>query len=303
MMVEHNQSTYYKDPYPTTNTGSYDNKWKFNGKELDDATQQYYYGQRYYDPRISIFVSTDPLLTDYPNYTPYHYVHQNPINLIDPTGMSADGWIESYTNDGQTMLTYDAEIDTKEQAIKKGYKNVSSVSETLHYNGANDGEYYTLNKDGSVYNNNTESSVDVGFHPIRTGDGVYISENNQLKSLSSGLQDGGDALTYAGLGLSITGVGAPEGGVLMAVGGYMNLAGTGIEAVYMINQGQFWEGITKIAISYAFTRTSKLGVKAAEKSVGKGIDNGTKTIIEGTNMTIEKTIGKDTEDYINKKIK
>lgn len=29
-------------------------------------------------------------MTDYPNYTPYHYVHQNPINLIDPTGMSAD---------------------------------------------------------------------------------------------------------------------------------------------------------------------------------------------------------------------
>jgi len=31
-------------------------------------------------------------MTDYPNYTPYHYVHQNPINLIDPTGMEAE-WI------------------------------------------------------------------------------------------------------------------------------------------------------------------------------------------------------------------
>ena len=282
---------------------SYDNAFKFNGKEVDRETGMYYYGARYYDPRISIFVSTDPLLTDYPNYTPYHYVHNRPTMMVDPPGMEADGWIESYTNDGQTMLTYDAEIDTKKQAIKKGYKNVSTVSETLHYNGANDGESYILNKDGLVYNNSTGKNNDVGFNPIRTGDDVYISENNQLKSLSSGLQDGGDALSYAGLGLSITGVGAPEGGVLMAVGGYMNLAGTGIEAVYMINQGQFWEGITKIAISYAFTRTSKLGVKAAEKSVGKGIDNGTKTIIEGTNMTIEKTIGKDTEDYINKKIK
>ena len=42
MMVEHNQSTYYKVPYPTTNTGTYDNKWKFNGKELDDATGMYF---------------------------------------------------------------------------------------------------------------------------------------------------------------------------------------------------------------------------------------------------------------------
>jgi hypothetical protein len=24
--------------------------------------------------------------------TPYQYVHNNPVNLIDPTGMSADGW-------------------------------------------------------------------------------------------------------------------------------------------------------------------------------------------------------------------
>ena len=93
-MVEHNQSKYYKVPYPTTNTGTYDNKWKFNGKELDDATGMYYYGARYYDPRISIFVSVDPLAEQFAGWTPYHYVHNNPINLIDPTGMAADGWIE-----------------------------------------------------------------------------------------------------------------------------------------------------------------------------------------------------------------
>src|SRR5690554_6477657 len=51
----------------------------------------YYYGARYYDPRISIFISVDPLAEKYPNYTPYHYVHQNPINMIDPTGMEAEG--------------------------------------------------------------------------------------------------------------------------------------------------------------------------------------------------------------------
>lgn len=83
MMVEHNQSANVPSGV------GYDNKYKFNGKELDDATQMYYYGARYYDPRISIFVSVDPLAEDFVGWTPYHYVHNNPINLIDPTGMSA----------------------------------------------------------------------------------------------------------------------------------------------------------------------------------------------------------------------
>src|SRR5690554_412440 len=85
MIVEHNQSANVPSGV------GYDNKWKFNGKELDDATGMYYYGARYYDPRISIFISVDPLAEQFVGWTPYHYVHNNPVNLIDPTGMSAEG--------------------------------------------------------------------------------------------------------------------------------------------------------------------------------------------------------------------
>ena len=77
LMVEHNNS-------------NYDNVYKFNGKELDEQTGFYYYGARYYDPVTSIFLSVDPLAEQ--TMTPYQYVHNNPINLIDPTGMSAESF-------------------------------------------------------------------------------------------------------------------------------------------------------------------------------------------------------------------
>lgn len=95
MMVEHNQSANVPSGV------GYNNKYKFNGKELDDATQMYYYGARYYDPRISIFVSVDPLAEE--TMTPYQYVSNNPIMRIDPTGM----------NDHDYKLNRDGKLEVK----------------------------------------------------------------------------------------------------------------------------------------------------------------------------------------------
>src|SRR5690606_17058709 len=149
-MTEHNQSKYYIDPYPTQNMDSYNNPYKFNGKEMDKETGMYYYGARYYDPRLSIFISVDPLAEEFVGWTPYHYVHNNPINLIDPTGMAANGWIEWTTKQGDKQMTYDQGVDTKEDAIRKGYKNVESVIESGYYNSG--GDSYELKSDGKVIN-------------------------------------------------------------------------------------------------------------------------------------------------------
>lgn len=64
------------------------NTHKFTGKELDSETGLglYYFGARYYDPAIGRWLSVDPMADKYPFLSPYNYVANNPLNIIDPDG-------------------------------------------------------------------------------------------------------------------------------------------------------------------------------------------------------------------------
>ncbi|MDQ1097185.1 RHS repeat-associated core domain-containing protein [Chryseobacterium camelliae] len=66
--------------------GKYSNPYKFNAKELDSETALYYYGARYYNPRLSIWYGVDPLAEKYPSWSPYAYTFNNPIIFTDPDG-------------------------------------------------------------------------------------------------------------------------------------------------------------------------------------------------------------------------
>lgn len=44
------------------------------------------YNARFYDSRISIFLSVDPHAERYPSWSPYSFVFNNPLIFIDPDG-------------------------------------------------------------------------------------------------------------------------------------------------------------------------------------------------------------------------
>ena len=63
--------------------------YKYNGKELNDelGLDWYDYGARNYDASLGRWITFDPLAEAVFNATPYNYVKNNPLNLIDPYGM------------------------------------------------------------------------------------------------------------------------------------------------------------------------------------------------------------------------
>ncbi|WP_280647739.1 MULTISPECIES: RHS repeat-associated core domain-containing protein [unclassified Dysgonomonas] len=90
-IVQHIEYVPFGEVFLEERNNTWNTPYLFNAKELDEETGLYYYGARYYDPRTSIWLSTDPLAEKYPNKTPYHYCSNNPINLIDPDGQT-DYW-------------------------------------------------------------------------------------------------------------------------------------------------------------------------------------------------------------------
>lgn len=94
--------------------------------KIHRQTGLYYYGVRYYNPSISIFISADPLVEQ--TMDAYGYTYQNPINLVDPTGMAAEGNCPNC----DTPINEDAPIMLSD-IVREGFKNKEYESPRLQY--------------------------------------------------------------------------------------------------------------------------------------------------------------------------
>jgi len=64
----------------------YDSRYTFSAKEKDDETQYSYFGARYYDSDLSVWLSVDPMSDKLASITPYSYCINNPILFADNDG-------------------------------------------------------------------------------------------------------------------------------------------------------------------------------------------------------------------------
>jgi RHS repeat-associated protein len=142
-------------------TADYENRYKFTGHELDRETGLYYAGARYYDPKISIWLSVDPLLEKFPNFNPYNYVMQNPIKLIDPTGLSPEE-----TENGNNSI--DSSTDNQTDPIK----GIFSAGITYTF----DSKKFNFNISAKL-----EQNLSTGIDNMKTDVGVKFSFNTNLE--------------------------------------------------------------------------------------------------------------------------
>ncbi len=69
-----------------TTISAYQFHCSFSGKEKDSETGYYYFGARYYNSDLSLWLSVDPMADKYPSLSPYNYCAWNPMKLVDPDG-------------------------------------------------------------------------------------------------------------------------------------------------------------------------------------------------------------------------
>ncbi|SFJ20247.1 RHS repeat-associated core domain-containing protein [Myroides guanonis] len=259
----------------------FENVYKFNGKELDEQTGYYYYGARYYDPGASIFLSVDPLAEKMPNYNPYVYTFNNPINLTDPTGMvpeKGDG--HYYGSDGTTYLGTDGKSDNKAYTLNSGTK-ANFNNKSVNWGGTLDEKHSAALRAKSTEGVFDTSKVDTTVSSIqRTGSGFDFSSMDAdfmsaLKyDVPQGLQNVGDGVALFGYGATLSGVGAGPGILLAGIGNGMSFVGSGMEAISNAIDGNY----------------GKSGQGAGFMVAGELLNTGLNKVIPGPKIDLGKEI-------------
>ncbi len=93
----------------------------YPGQYEDSETGLYYNWHRYYDPETGRYLMPDPIgLAG--GINPFLYAESNPINLIDPEGLSPAGWIVKLTNKGVRKIKKLKDVASASRARRQGKK-------------------------------------------------------------------------------------------------------------------------------------------------------------------------------------
>jgi RHS repeat-associated protein len=110
-----------------------------NAKELDNETSYTYFGARYYDSELSVWLSVDPMSDKYPSLSPYCYSANNLVVLLYPNETSINPIYDTDENSLETDnqgLKGNA-IVMKKSDFKQGMSHEEALSKSTELNTNN----------------------------------------------------------------------------------------------------------------------------------------------------------------------
>jgi len=109
-VAQHIEYVPFGEVFIEERNNTWNTSYLFNAKEFDEETGMYYYGARYYEPRLSLWMSVDRFAEKYPYSTPYVYCLENPLKFIDLNGDSTvidnKGYIKYYNPNDKDLRVF-----------------------------------------------------------------------------------------------------------------------------------------------------------------------------------------------------
>ena len=126
---------------------NYHARYTFSGKEKDTETGYSYFGSRYYNSDLSIWLSVDPQSDKYPSFSPYVYCANNLIKLVDPNG---EAWEDEVSeNMANTLIKLAENRQADFSPDSKEYKLLQDGIDGLKAMGEDKSQNYVFNNSGT----------------------------------------------------------------------------------------------------------------------------------------------------------
>ena len=255
-VVQHIEYVPFGEVFVEERNNIWNTPYLFNAKEFDEETGLYYYGARYYEPRVSLWISTDPKQEKTSNITTYAYCINNPVAYIDHDGKFSKKWMANISRTWYNLW--------HKQKAGPIIENKDATTSKFKY----------------TYNT----------YSVNNGEFAITSHYKFDTTASQRVQDIGDGISLAGYATTLSVIGAEVGVPMAAFGQTVSSIGTVSEFVLDVANGDYGNSVKSAiykGIEFLVEKGMKKIVPGYGKKIGeKGFEIGTEILKQGTNLKL-----------------